>query len=163
MGNLHVMARQTAQHWHIPLGGLFIQKYIALICAGGWGYVQSWEKRSSVKWGAGPNVNWKVLLTVEETKQRLLACPAWILRLDVPLAPRMNLARPPPRPARGPRPEGCCLTQGRFTPTAPKRASPPTQRFVLVMVAPSQTSHAMGFHPEGFGVSVPVSGVLGVA
>lgn len=32
VGNLHVMGRQTAQHWHVPLGGIFIQLYNANFC-----------------------------------------------------------------------------------------------------------------------------------
>lgn len=32
VGNLHVPARQTAQRWHIPLGGIFIQTHNANLC-----------------------------------------------------------------------------------------------------------------------------------
>lgn len=32
VGNLHVTARQTAQRWHIPLGGIFIQICNANLC-----------------------------------------------------------------------------------------------------------------------------------
>lgn len=53
-------------------------------------------------------------MTIEESKRRLqpLACSEWILRLDVPLAPQVNLVRPPPCSAWWAQLEGHCLTPG---------------------------------------------------
>lgn len=122
---------------------------------------QAWNQGLDQTW-TGKYCWWT---TSKETKRRLqpLACPEWILRLDVPLAPWANLVRPPPCPTRGTWLEGRCRPWGRFASTAPKHAAPVTQRFILVMVAPSQTSHVVGFQPEGFGLSVPTLGILEVA
>lgn len=45
----------------------------------------------------------------------------------------------------------------------PKHAAPATWCFVLVMVAPSQTSDMVGFQAEGFGFSASALGILEVA
>lgn len=81
VGNLHVMGRQTAQHWHIPLGGIFIQLYNANFCR--WlGGVFHPGKRDQV-WHQGLDQTWTGKYcwwtTIGDQTQ---AAATWLPRVD---------------------------------------------------------------------------------
>lgn len=136
-----------------------------LISAGGWACVSSWAKRSSVKPGAGSNVDWKVLLVNDYRRDQTQAAATCLPRVDSEVGCTLSTlgetGQKSPLPHTRNTAGGTLPVLGDVRIHCTKACSPCDPALHPRDGGPFPDLSR--FQPEGFGLSVPMLGILEVA
>lgn len=144
---------------------VFLFNYTMLISAGGWACVSSWAKRSSVKPGAGSNVDWKVLLVNDYRRDQTQAAATCLPRVDSEVGCTLSTlgetGQKSPLPHTRNTAGGTLPVLGDVRIHCTKACRPCDPALHPRDGGPFPDLSR--FQPEGFGLSVPMLGILEVA